>query len=128
MINDTEWRARYEARINSPEWKALKYNLIMQRGSRCEKCEVNTTFLEMHHKNYDRLGRELPSDLQLLCSNCHVIADRERAIIGRQRAAYTRYYNAYDTYMSKKYGNNYYDSDDTREEFDEWLDRKESGY
>lgn len=128
-MND-EWRSRYEQRINSPEWKTLKFKLMQYRGSRCEKCEINTTFLELHHLTYDRLGRELPSDLQLLCHHCHVIADKQRSVVnkrrGMQRAYYTRYNNAYDTYVSKKYGEGW--NGDASEEFNRWLDRKENDY
>lgn len=127
----SDWQTRYEIRINSPEWKILKFNLINQRGSKCERCETRTIYLEMHHKTYDRLGRELSSDLELLCHDCHVIADKQRAkrnaIIGRQRAEENRYNNAYDTYVSKKYGDHWHG--DASAEFDEWLDRKENeGY
>ena len=42
--------------------------------------------LELHHKTYKRLGRELPKDLLLLCSACHPAADKRRARNGRARS------------------------------------------
>jgi hypothetical protein len=42
--------------------------------------------LHMHHRTYERLGAELPSDLQVLCRPCHERADeRRRAELARWR-------------------------------------------
>jgi len=120
------WRTIYEARINSLAWRELKSDLVKWRGSKCERCELETTMLELHHLNYDRVGKELTSDLQLLCIPCHEIADKERAIIGRRRAYATRYKNGFNTYMDKKYGDNrIFGSSDDYREFDQWLEDKE---
>ena len=67
------------------------------------------------------------SDLEVLCRPCHEAADRKRVVdreaVGRERA----YDKARDTYMTKKYGEQHYLTDDPSrdEEFEEWKDRKD---
>jgi 5-methylcytosine-specific restriction endonuclease McrA len=60
----------YAEYIRSPEWAKVKTRKFKQVGHRCEKCAKHTG-LQVHHKTYDRLGRERLSDLQVLCSGCH---------------------------------------------------------
>ena len=79
----------------------------------------------MHHKDYRTLGAEKPEDVELLCVNCHQIADHKRAAEGRKRSANAlddaRYYAARNTYMTKKYGEDWQLSQHDSEEFSEWL-------
>jgi 5-methylcytosine-specific restriction endonuclease McrA len=110
----------YLARINSPKWQALKARLLRERGRRCERCGATDKRLDMHHRNYDRLGREEDYDLQLLCRECHEIADQDRA-------ADTAYDNGLATYTRKKYGE-YADPSEYAEEFDAWRDKKREDY
>jgi len=120
-----EWRERYNRRIRSTQWKNLKRDLIRLRGNQCERC-AGVTALELHHKTYERLGFEQPSDLELLCYDCHRAADEERAAASRARAALKRYASGLDTYATKKYGE-YWDGRDLEaisEEFDRWLERQ----
>jgi choline dehydrogenase-like flavoprotein len=58
---------------------------ILRLRNRCEGCGT-THSLELHHKTYERLSRELLSDLELLCKSCHETADRERAQRGIERS------------------------------------------
>ena len=104
--------------IQSEAWRQKKAAIVEQRGYKCESCDASD-YVELHHKNYDRLGRELDSDLQLLCSDCHKTADRFRA-------SYTQYNNARATYIRKKYGD--YPPSYVDEEFDDWLRRKRGDY
>ena len=68
----------YRDRINSPEWGKLRSELIDRRGARCERCQDRPLHLEVHHVNYDRIGREREDDLMVLCNRCHTLCDRER--------------------------------------------------
>jgi 5-methylcytosine-specific restriction endonuclease McrA len=106
----------YLERVNSPEWRVLKASLIRERGRRCERCGVTDKPLDLHHRHYDRLGREEPRDLQLLCRECHKIADRKRATD-------TAYYNGLATYTRKKYGE-HADPADHQADFDQWREEK----
>jgi len=59
----------YRAYLNTPEWKAIRMEIISIRGC-CERCK-STYRLEVHHKSYRNLFNESPSDLELLCNTCH---------------------------------------------------------
>lgn len=71
-----EYRSDYQRYIDSPEWKAREVQIRRERGFRCERCGgepdgTAATRLQVHHKTYERLGDELPEDLELLCRSCH---------------------------------------------------------
>jgi hypothetical protein len=73
----TQHSAQYDEYMKSDKWKRRKVRLYAKRGRKCEMCGA-TWPLEVHHKNYDRLGCELDSDLLIVCVDCHPKADRER--------------------------------------------------
>jgi hypothetical protein len=105
----------------------MRKDMFRLRGERCERCGYAHE-LQLHHKTYERLGRELISDLEVLCHQCHEKADEERALQGQIRSETARYNAALDTYATKKYGENWdfqHDPEQVAEEFDEWLERKQ---
>lgn len=59
----------YREYINSSEWKSFCAKIRLDRRC-CEACG-STTWLNVHHKTYERLGSELLSDVALLCRTCH---------------------------------------------------------
>lgn len=62
----------YDAYLKSPFWMARKAAVIRHRGYRCERCGAEpSTGLQLHHRTYERLGHELPEDVELLCADCH---------------------------------------------------------
>ena len=112
---DSYMRQRYLQVIQSPRWRWMKQRLIEVRGSKCEGCAEVGCSLEMHHDTYERLGRELPSDLRLLCRDCHRAEDMFRAHRGRQRSAEAYYWGCVNGYMSRLYGDDWQDSYDPGE-------------
>jgi 5-methylcytosine-specific restriction endonuclease McrA len=123
---DYEWRARYEEHLRSAQWKNMKRDMIRLRGAACERCGFGGT-LELHHKTYQRLGSEWIEDLELLCHDCHLIADQERAADAAARSDRARYEAGLNTYATKKYGEDWdynHDPDEIAEEFDQWLEEK----
>lgn len=66
-------RIDYYEYIKSPEWKAKSRDAKERAGWKCQLCSKpgSNGDLHTHHNNYERLGRELPSDLIVLCANCH---------------------------------------------------------
>ena len=64
----------YKAYIASKHWKRFKRSIEAKRGKRCELCGNASDYLDLHHLNYRRLGCELPSDVRLLCRDCHEAA------------------------------------------------------
>jgi hypothetical protein len=61
---------------------------------------------------------EKPQDLEVLCKKCHHKADRDREN--------ENWYNsAFETYMIKKYGEDFDYFDGCEEEFEAWIERKQ---
>lgn len=60
----------YENYIDSAQWHELRKKIIELDGFCCRKCGSDKR-LEVHHKNYRRLGNEDVNDLITLCHICH---------------------------------------------------------
>ncbi len=121
-----DWRIRYERHIRSSQWKNMRKDILRMRD-RCECCGTKN-FLEVHHKTYERLGRELTSDLEVLCKTCHEIADRERTQQGIARSARAKFAAGLETYAAKKYGDDWrerFDEDRVLEEFESWRESRD---
>jgi hypothetical protein len=123
-----DWRARYEAYIKSPEWRARRAQLFKVRLHKCERCgRMGPSIkLEVHHRTYERLERERDSDLEILCEECHGKADIERASAGRAKSAAALYDARLDGWASKRYGEDWADNyADIAEEFDDWCEGRD---
>jgi len=73
-------------------------------------------YLEVHHSNYECLYNERFDDVYVLCEECHMEEDEQR-----------RFFAAYETYMEKKYGDDWsiYRNKNTIDEFRDWLEEKQ---
>lgn len=60
----------YEEYIKSDEWKRTRLWALDRADNKCQICS-NKTSLQVHHNEYARIGKELPSDLIVLCDKCH---------------------------------------------------------
>jgi len=60
----------YKRYLVSAQWQVTRARAIIRAGGRCERCAA-TQQLEAHHLTYERLGREKPEDLEILCRKCH---------------------------------------------------------
>lgn len=69
-IRTAKSRDFYLAYLNSPSWRATRARALQLAGYRCQRCGAKRD-LQVHHKNYDRLGREWDVDLEVLCADCH---------------------------------------------------------
>jgi hypothetical protein len=56
----------------------LRAEVIELRGQRCQRCREDKPGLALHHVHYRTLGHETPEDVELLCADCHEIADAQR--------------------------------------------------
>lgn len=65
----------YEQHLTSDEWKFKARAMKWFAGNRCQACNVHgdSAILDTHHRTYERLGDEVPSDLIVLCRECHRI-------------------------------------------------------
>lgn len=77
----------YRAYLRTPQWQAIRIEVIGVRGGKCERCD-STHRLQVHHKTYKNLGNESLSELELLCSVCHKahhkVVDKKKSNKGRR--------------------------------------------
>jgi 5-methylcytosine-specific restriction endonuclease McrA len=122
-------KAEYSRYINSFAWKQKRSVALERAQYRCEICGFSkcSKTLEVHHKTYERFQNELPTDLMVVCTECHVEQDKIRAMQSKIRSRRALNEARFNGWASKKYGDDweaYYDADDLEEEFQEWLERK----
>jgi 5-methylcytosine-specific restriction endonuclease McrA len=70
---------KYRTYLHSRVWRTLRAKKLAEAKYRCQNCGSRTR-LEVHHKTYERLGHERLSDLAVLCSICHHLADKLRKL------------------------------------------------
>lgn len=63
-------RQEYVLYLRSAHWLLFRMSVLSTRGHQCEQCG-NSERIELHHKTYERIGRELPQDVIVLCRACH---------------------------------------------------------
>lgn len=62
---------QYDEVLASDRWREARYLAGRRAGWKCEKCG-NDGKLDGHHwMGYSMLGREMPSDIRMLCQQCH---------------------------------------------------------
>jgi hypothetical protein len=85
-MSDRQHSAEYTEYIQSRKWAERKRRLFRKRGYACEMCGAHGP-VEVHHKDYTRLGHELDEDLLIVCKACHPKADAERAELEARRVS-----------------------------------------
>ena len=66
-MTSEEYRTEY---LQSDHWRKVREAALNRAGHRCQVCN-GTHILDVHHRTYERLGREEPGDLTVLCRRCH---------------------------------------------------------
>lgn len=69
----------YNRYMGSKTWENTREKALLRANGECQRCKAWNCTLEVHHRTYERLGRERAGDLEVLCKPCHEIADKERA-------------------------------------------------
>lgn len=69
--NERARPANYRAYIDSAQWRDRCKRFYAVHGRHCAACDA-TTGLQVHHMAYTHLGRELDSELAVLCGDCHL--------------------------------------------------------
>jgi hypothetical protein len=66
----------YSKYLKTPHWK--QFRLVRFREQRehlgyncCQICDDRDRDLMLHHLTYERLGDELPTDVRIVCKECH---------------------------------------------------------
>lgn len=62
----------YQWYLQTPHWRRVRKAIHTLRGSKCEKCQGQGEELNVHHKTYKNVGREMEADLEILCRSCHL--------------------------------------------------------
>jgi hypothetical protein len=57
--------------INSASWESRRRSYFSTHERRCQACGTEERIIHLHHKTYDRLTKEIDSDLMPLCHVCH---------------------------------------------------------
>lgn len=60
----------YKEYLKSKHWAKVRKLAIKRSGNKCQLCSSKGK-LNVHHNNYKNLGKELPTDLIVLCETCH---------------------------------------------------------
>ena len=68
LTTHTKGRFDYHEYLKSERWQNLRKSVLHRDN---ELCICGKKATEVHHKTYERLGNEPPSDLVSLCRNCH---------------------------------------------------------
>ena len=130
MKIDEERRREYDEYMNSPTWKRFRDAAIKQADYRCQNCGVSrwSVTLEVHHLTYERFKHERLSDVQVLCPDCHKIADGEREEEIRKRNFRKLEDARFDGWARKVYGDGWTDSvdpDAAHERYAAWRESRE---
>jgi len=63
----------YQEYLKSDEWREKRAKVMRRAGGVCEGC-MSRPAMQVHHKTYVNIGRELLFELVALCSVCHAQA------------------------------------------------------
>jgi hypothetical protein len=66
-------KLEYVEYLNSPAWKSTRIRFYKSKYNKneCYICKKKGICLDLHHKTYERLGKERLTDLVQLCRKCH---------------------------------------------------------
>lgn len=79
-----KYKEEYRKYLLSKEWLDKRNELLKIRGNLCEICGKGG-IIHVHHLTYDRIFKELPEDLQVLCENCHRKIHKKEKIKNKKR-------------------------------------------
>jgi hypothetical protein len=95
----------YLAYLQSGTWRTKRNRALTLAAYRCERCGTGRQ-LEVHHRTYDRLGREWDQDLEVLCRDCH----RGETIVQTARSQHGVYLQIAAEVWRRKPGQSYVDA------------------
>lgn len=64
-------KEEYREYLNTAHWKQVRNDIYKKRKKICYCCQKEINRLEVHHKTYERIGKERRGDLVLVCPACH---------------------------------------------------------
>lgn len=73
----------YSDYLKSPEWLRRRQVALKVMDYRCQLCN-SAESLQVHHRDYSRLGCERMTDLIILCTECHTLFHERRQLVKRE--------------------------------------------
>lgn len=61
----------YPEYLKTDHWKEMRRRMLKRAHFRCQVCNKGNTQLDVHHRTYERRGKEEYGDLIVLCNDCH---------------------------------------------------------
>ena len=67
---------QYDNYLATPHWRAFRQQAFAEQRktlghNRCNRCSKSAVTLHVHHLTYERLGKELIQDVEIICPDCH---------------------------------------------------------
>ena len=124
----------YAAALASTHWKELIKIALARSNATCESCRrspfdsMKPIHLSLHHLTYERLEKELETDVILLCEDCHKAADARRAQETAMQRSARLYHARVNGWATKVYGEDWHEHQDENsvyERFDRWAEHQE---
>jgi len=72
----------YREYLRTPEWQGRRRQHLQSSSYRCQLCNSKDVILNVHHRTYERRGREYYKDLITLCEDCHKTFHQQRKLAG----------------------------------------------
>lgn len=70
----------YEKYLKTKHWQNTRKRKLYQARYRCQLCNAQDAKLHVHHRTYERLGKEWLIDLTVLCDECHQLFHKYRRL------------------------------------------------
>jgi hypothetical protein len=61
----------YPEYLTTEHWQTMREKALERADHRCQVCNTSLGSLHVHHRTYERRGRESLRDLIVLCNDCH---------------------------------------------------------
>lgn len=65
-------KTKYKKYLQSKKWKDKRNKVLERDRHACRVCNSSNR-LNVHHRTYERLGKEYLNDLTTLCEDCHML-------------------------------------------------------
>ena len=72
-------KINYKNYLRSKKWKMKRISVLKRAKYRCQLCN-NKNRLQVHHRTYKNIGKELLTDLTVLCFGCHNLFHKYRKL------------------------------------------------
>ena len=67
----------YKKYLKTAHWQATSKAIRKRDGHKCRLCN-DGGLTDVHHRTYENLGREKPTDLITLCRRCHKLYEENK--------------------------------------------------